>query len=85
MEELYGHRKRIDRAQAETGRQMVSTQRRLTSIVSYPERGEGGNNHYRGNCSSRLVEALIRFSARKRFVTICVGAGPQKPQLSVVA
>ena len=31
----------------------------LTSIVSYPERGEGGSNRYRGNCSPRLVEDLI--------------------------
>lgn len=33
----------------------------LTSIVSYPERGEGGSNRYRGNCSPRLIEDLIRF------------------------
>lgn len=30
--------------------------RPLTSIVSYPERGEGGNNKYRGNCSPKLIE-----------------------------
>ena len=33
-----------------------SGSRPLTSIVSYPERGEGGNNRYRGNCSPKLVE-----------------------------
>ena len=33
----------------------------LTSIVSYPERGEGGNNRYRGNCSPKLIEDLIGF------------------------
>ena len=33
----------------------------LTSIVSYPERGEGGNNRYRGNCSPKLIEDLAGF------------------------
>ena len=33
-----------------------SESRPLTSIMSYPERGEGGNNRYRGNCSTKLVE-----------------------------
>ena len=32
----------------------------LTSIVSYPERGVGGNNKYRGNCSPELIKDLIR-------------------------
>lgn len=32
----------------------------MKSIVSYPERGVGGNNHYRGNCSPRLIEDLIK-------------------------
>ena len=35
--------------------------RPLTSIVSYPERGAGGNNRYRGNCSPKLIEDLIGF------------------------
>ena len=35
-----------------------SGSRPLTSIVSYPERGEGGNNRYRGNCSPKLVEDM---------------------------
>lgn len=38
----------------------ISEQPPLTSIVSYPVRGEGGNNKYRGNCSPKLVEDLIR-------------------------
>ena len=38
-----------------------SESRPLTSIVSYPERGEGGNNRYRGNCSPRLIEDLLGF------------------------
>jgi hypothetical protein len=31
----------------------------LTSVVSYPERGSGGDNRYRGNCSPKLIEDLI--------------------------
>jgi len=31
----------------------------LTSVVSYPERGTGGDNRYRGNCSPKLIEDLI--------------------------
>lgn len=33
----------------------------MKSIVSYPERGAGGNNKYRGNCSPKLIEDLIDF------------------------
>lgn len=32
----------------------------MKSIVSYEERGTGGNNRYRGNCSPRLIEDLIQ-------------------------
>lgn len=35
---------------------MNKPNRNLTSIVSYPERGTGGNNRYRGNCSPKLIE-----------------------------
>ena len=39
---------------------MMTNQRSaLTTVVSYPERGEGGNNKYRGNCSPKLIEDLI--------------------------
>lgn len=31
----------------------------MISIVSYPDRGIGGNNAYRGNCSPRLIEDII--------------------------
>lgn len=31
----------------------------MNSIVSYPQRGEGGRNSYRGNCSPKLIEDLI--------------------------
>ena len=55
-----------------------SESRPLTSIMSYPERGEGGNNRYRGNCSPKLVEDLIGFFPRRKSATICVGAGQRK-------
>ena len=35
------------------------TQTALTTVVSYPERGEGGSNRYRGNCSPKLIADLI--------------------------
>lgn len=31
----------------------------MKSIVRYPERGTGGKNTYRGNCSPKLIEDLI--------------------------
>lgn len=31
----------------------------MKSIVSYPERGIGGNNKYRGNCTPKLIEDLV--------------------------
>lgn len=37
----------------------------VKSVVSYPERGEGGNAKYRGNCSPKIIEDLYeqyRFS-----------------------
>lgn len=32
----------------------------MKSIVRYPNRGQGGSNRYRGNCSPQLIEDLIR-------------------------
>lgn len=31
----------------------------MQSVVSYEERGKGGNNLYRGNCSPKLIEDLV--------------------------
>ena len=31
----------------------------MQSIVSYPDRGVGGKNSYRGNCSPKLIEDII--------------------------
>lgn len=48
--------------------------RPLTSIVSYPERGSGGNNKYRGNCSPELIKDLIRhFGVREICDYMCGG------------
>lgn len=33
----------------------------LTSFVAFPERGDGGDSHWRGNCSPEVVAALLRY------------------------
>ena len=33
----------------------------LTSFIAYPERGEGGSNKWRGNCSPKVVEAILKY------------------------
>jgi len=35
--------------------------KQLTSFVAYLDRGEGGSSQWRGNCSSRLVEDVIKY------------------------
>lgn len=50
----------------------------LTSIASYPERGEGGSNRYRGNCSPRLVEDLIGFFHPEMICDYMCGSGTTK-------
>lgn len=54
---------------------MNGTKCKLTSIVSYPERGEGGNNRYRGNCSPRLIEDLIGFFKPAEICDYMCGSG----------
>ena len=34
----------------------------LTSFMAFPERGQGGNNHWRGNCSPEVVRSLLRYA-----------------------
>ena len=53
-------------------------ERKLTSIVSYPERGEGGNNRYRGNCSPKLIEDLIGFFKPTVICDYMCGSGTTK-------
>lgn len=50
----------------------------LTSIVSYPERGDGGDNRYRGNCSPKLIEDLIGFFKPKEICDYMCGSGTTK-------
>lgn len=33
----------------------------LTSFMAFPERGDGGQNTWRGNCSPKVVEAVTRY------------------------
>ncbi len=33
----------------------------LTSFMAFPERGNGGDNHWRGNCSPEVVAAVLRY------------------------
>ena len=47
----------------------------LTSIVSYPERGAGGNNKYRGNCSPELIKDLIRHFKVREICDYMCGSG----------
>ena len=50
----------------------------MQSIVSYKERGIGGNNLYRGNCSPRLIEDLIDFYKVKNISDYMCGSGTTK-------
>lgn len=47
----------------------------MKSIVSYPDRGEFGNNRYRGNCSGRLIEDIIDQYRLKSLSDFMVGGG----------
>lgn len=52
----------------------MTENRKLTSVVSYPERGIGGNNKYRGNCSPKLIEDLIRHFGVKEICDYMCGS-----------
>ena len=47
----------------------------MQSIVSYQERGEGGKNSYRGNCSPKLIEDIIKQYKIKSLSDFMVGGG----------
>ena len=54
---------------------MANTEKRpFTSIVSYPERGVGGNNKYRGNCSPELIKDLINHFGLKEICDYMCGS-----------
>lgn len=48
---------------------------KLTSVVSYPDRGAGGNNKYRGNCSPKLIEDLIAHFGVEEICDYMCGSG----------
>lgn len=47
----------------------------MQSVVNYPERGVGGKNTYRGNCSPRLIEDLVKQFKLKNLSDFMVGSG----------
>lgn len=47
----------------------------MKSIISYPNRGTGGSNSYRGNCSPKVVEDLLRHFQPKNFLEAFSGSG----------
>lgn len=47
----------------------------MKSVVSYPDRGQYGNNKYRGNCSGRLIEDLIGQYKLQALSDYMVGGG----------
>lgn len=47
----------------------------LKSIVSYPERGRGGDNRWRGNCSPELIRDLLAFFKPRKVFDPMVGSG----------
>jgi len=47
----------------------------MKSVVSYPERGVGGNNKYRGNCSPKLIEDIVDQFKITDFSDYMVGGG----------
>lgn len=47
----------------------------MKSVVSYPDRGEGGSNQYRGNCSPKLIEDIIDQYGVRYLSDYMVGSG----------
>lgn len=41
----------------------------LTSFIAYPDRGDGGSNAWRGNCSPKVVEAVANMFWRRKSIT----------------
>lgn len=47
----------------------------MKSIVSYENRGQWGNNKYRGNCSGHVIVDLLNHYKPKQFVEVFAGGG----------
>ena len=56
----------------------MNERRSLKSVVSYPERGEGGRNQYRGNCSPKLIEDLLEHYRPAEICDYMAGSGTSK-------
>ncbi len=50
----------------------------MKSVVSYPEWGTGGKNSYRGNCSPKLIEDLVKQFKVTEISDYMVGGGTTK-------
>ncbi len=50
----------------------------LTSLVSYTDRGSGGQSAFRGNCSPRLVQDLIEHYKPRLFYDPAIGSGTSR-------
>jgi len=50
----------------------------MNSIVSYPDRGTGGRNTYRGNCSPRLISDIATFLKAQEVADYMCGGGTTK-------
>lgn len=50
----------------------------MESIVSYPERGKGGKNGYRGNCSPKLISDVIQYWGCREIADYMCGSGTTK-------
>lgn len=57
----------------------------MKSIVSYPDRGADGKNTYRGNCSGKLIEDLIKQFKMQQISDFMVGSGTTKEALVLPA
>lgn len=55
-----------------------NSKNRMLSVVSYPERGSGGSNRYRGNCSPKLIEDLISQFGVKHICDYMAGSNTTK-------
>jgi len=49
--------------------------RGLTTVVSYPDRGNYGDNKWRGNCSGELIKDLLEYAQPKKAFDPMVGSG----------
>lgn len=47
----------------------------MNTILEYPQRGNGGNNAYRGNCSPTLISDLINFFGWENISDYMCGSG----------